>query len=191
LQMSKVSDKNLKNDLSPLFIDKNFINNWLSNWRESYFRLLEEYKMYTVIELKQIEIGYDPVDIFSFFVRYQTEENKLVKIHYLLANDGWIDFSEGDLRIKIDPKIGDKIVFDNAAWTIKLASQKTQEKLKQYAMLFHQKTENYLKKTNRIMVGDHIVTKIIRMSADNLNPNEQIVCNKSALLSCELDDLLN
>ncbi len=41
------------------------------------------------------------------------------------------------------------------------------------------------------MVGDRIVTKIIRMSAGNFNPNEQIVLNKSALLSCELDDLLN
>lgn len=147
--------------------------------------------MYTVIEFKQIEICYDPLaDVFSFFVRYQTEENKLVKIHCLLADDGWIDFSEGDLRIKIDPKIGDKIIFDNTTWTMKLASQKTQERLKQYAMLFHQKTENYLKKTNRIMVGDRIVTKIIRMTADNFNPNEQIVLNKSALLSCELDDLL-
>ena len=191
LQMNKVSDKNLKNDLSPLFVDKNFINNWLSNWRESYLNLLDEYKMYTVIELKQIEICHSgSSDIYSFFVRYQTEENKLVKIHYLLADDGWIDFSEGDLRIKIDPKIDGKIVFDDTSWGIKSATQKKQEKLKQYAMLFSRKTDNYLKKTNRIMVGDRISTKIIRMTAGNLNPNEQIVLNKSTLLSCELDDLL-
>lgn len=190
VQMNKVNDKNLKDDLAPLFVDKTFIANWLSNWHESYFKLLEEYKMYTATELKQVEICYGPSDIFSFFVRYQTEENKLVRIHYLLANDSRIDFDEGDLRIKIDPKIGDKIVFDNTSWEIKSATQKKQEKLKQYAMLFYQKTENYLKKTNRIMVGDRIVTKIIRMDATNLNLNEQIALNRSNLLSCELDDLL-
>ncbi|MFH1533351.1 MAG: hypothetical protein ABID64_00255, partial [Nitrospirota bacterium] len=62
--------------------------------------------------------------------------------------------------------------------------------LMQYAELFYQKTENYLKKTNRIMLGDAITTKLIRMTADNLNPKEQIFLNKSTLLSCELDDLL-
>ena len=40
------------------------------------------------------------------------------------------------------------------------------------------------------MFGDNIITKIIRMTADNLNTKEQILLNKSALISCELDDLL-
>jgi hypothetical protein len=40
------------------------------------------------------------------------------------------------------------------------------------------------------MLGDKIVTKLIRMTADNLNQKEQIVLNKSALMSSELDDLL-
>ncbi len=31
---------------------------------------------------------------------------------------------------------------------------------------------------------------VSRLTADNLNQEEQIVLNKSALLSCELDDLL-
>ena len=38
--------------------------------------------------------------------------------------------------------------------------------------------------------SDAIITKVIRMTADNLNQKEQIVLNKSTLLSCELDDLL-
>jgi hypothetical protein len=40
------------------------------------------------------------------------------------------------------------------------------------------------------MIGEIINTKLIRMTADNLNQKEQIVLNKSALISCELDDLL-
>jgi len=63
-------------------------------------------------------------------------------------------------------------------------------KLKQYTTLFYEKTEAYFKKTKRIMFGDSIITKVVRMTADNLNYKEQIVLTKSALLSCELDDLL-
>ena len=48
----------------------------------------------------------------------------------------------------------------------------------------------YLIKTKRIMLGRSIDTKLIRMTADHLNQKEQIVLNKWALLSCELEDLL-
>ena len=40
------------------------------------------------------------------------------------------------------------------------------------------------------MLGDNITTKVIRMTADKLNQKEEILLNKSTLLSCELDDLL-
>src|SRR3989339_297490 len=53
LQMNKVNNKNLEQDLSPLFMDKTFIVNWLKNWRESYLRLLDEYKIRTVKELER------------------------------------------------------------------------------------------------------------------------------------------
>ncbi|MDP2586865.1 MAG: hypothetical protein Q8P32_03790, partial [Candidatus Komeilibacteria bacterium] len=102
-------------------------------------------------------------------------------------SDYWIDFKDGDLTIEIDKKIADKINFTSNGGSSKPASQ---EKLKQYATLFYQKTERYFKKTNQVMLGDSIITKIIRLTADKLNPKEQILLNKSTLLSCELDDLL-
>ena len=43
---------------------------------------------------------------------------------------------------------------------------------------------------NQVILGDGIVAKVIRMTADNLDQKEQIVLTKSALGSCELDDLL-
>ncbi len=55
---------------------------------------------------------------------------------------------------------------------------------------FSRKAEAYFKKTNRVVPGDAITTKLIRMTADNLNPEEQIVLNEPALFSCGLDDLL-
>ena len=88
---------------------------------------------------------------------------------------------------QLDKKIEGKINFSSNSGSSRPAPH---DKLKQYATLFYQKTESYFKKTNWIMFGDNIITKIIRMTADNLNTKEQILLNKSALISCELDDLL-
>lgn len=187
LKMNKVSDENLKLDLTPLFIDQSYIKNWLANWRESYLRMLDEYKINTVTSLERIVMRQDfHTDNFSFVYWYKTENGGLVRIVYTIS-DYWIQFRDGDLPIEVDKTLKDKIELTGDGWK---ARQTPQEKLGQYAALFFQKTEKYFKKTNRTMLGESIVTKIIRMTADNLNQKEQIILNKSALLSCELDDLL-
>lgn len=187
LKMNKVSDENLKLDLTPLFIDQSYIKNWLANWRESYLRMLDEYKINTVTSLERIVMRQDfHTDNFSFVYWYKTENGGLVRIVYTIS-DYWIQFRDGDLPIEVDKTLKDKIELTGDGWK---SRQTPQEKLGQYAALFFQKTEKYFKKTNRTMIGESIVTKIIRMTADNLNQKEQIVLNKSALLSCELDDLL-
>src|SRR3989344_806355 len=185
LQMNKVNDDNLKQDLSPLFVNRMFIENWLKNWLESYLRLLDDYKIRTVTELEVVEIHQDfRTDNFYFHYLYKTEEKGLVRITYSIS-DYWVD--DVDLDTKVDKEIEEKIKLTSNGRSSKPAPS---DKLKQYAALFHQKTEKYFKKTNRIMLGNGIITKVIRMTADNLNQKEQIVLNKSALLSCELDDLL-
>ncbi len=187
LQINKVSDENLKNDLSPLFVDPTFIANWLRNWRESYLSLLDEYKIRTITELERVVVHQDFLENnFSFSYWYKTEDGGSVKIVYRIS-DYWMDFRDGDLFIDIDKKIEDKIEFNSNGWSSRPTPQ---DKLKQYVTLFFQKTEKYFKKTNYVILGDAIITKVIRMTADKLNQKEQIMLNKSALLSCELDDLL-
>ncbi len=187
IQMNKASDDNLKQDLLPLFINRTFIENWLKNWRESYLGLLGDYKIRTVTELESISIYQDfATDIFYFIYKYKTEEDKIVRIVYSLS-DYWIDFKDGDLPIKSDPKLEDKIEFGGNGVSSHPAPQ---DKLKLYATLFYQKTEKYFKKMNKIILGDGIATKVIRMTATNLNQKEEMVLNKSTLLSSELDDLL-
>ena len=166
LQMNKVNDKNLEQDLEPLFVDKTYIKNWLKNWRESYLRLLDEYKIRTVTKLANIEVHPDSLrDTYHFMYRYETKEDDIVSVVYKIS-DHWIDLPSGDLSIEAENRI------------------------EKYKKLFLEKTEKYFKKTNGVMLGDAIITKVIRMTADNLNQKEQVVLNKSALLSCELDDLL-
>lgn len=182
IQMNKVNDNNLKQDLTPLFVDQAFIEGWLKNWRESYLRLLDEYQINTVSTLKSIRIHQDfNTDNYSFMFRYISKEGGTVSVVYTIS-DYWIDFREGDLPIGIDDRIIPLIEGD--------MTDKLGDKIKRYATLFYEKTEAYFKKTNRIMLGDSITAKVIRMTAANLNQKEQIVLNKSALLSCELDDLL-
>jgi len=188
IKMNAVSNANLKQDLLPLFLNRGYIENWLTNWRESYLRLFEAYKICTVTVLESVQVHqHFDTDNFSFIFTYNTkEEGKSCRIRYGIS-EYWIEFREGNLTIKIDENINKiiKITRDGIS-----TQSLPEDKLKQYATLFYQKTENYLNKAKRIMLGRSIDTKLIRMTANNLNQKEQIVLNKSALLSCDLEDLL-
>jgi hypothetical protein len=109
-----------------------------------------------------------------------------VRIVYTLS-DYWIELPAGELKVSTSKELRDKITFSKNGSS---SSPDPQDKLIEYANLFYQKTERYLKKMNHVILGDGIVTKTIRMTASNLNQKEQIVLTKSALISCELDDLL-
>lgn len=181
------TDANIKQDLTPLFADQTYIQNWLINWRATYMRLHDEYKIYTVTDLEEVSVFQDfHSDIFSFIYSYKTEDENSAKIVYQLS-DYWIIFKDVDVEIEVSNKIKKLCKFNSNGWT---STPPPEEKLIRYAELFYKKTENYLKKTNRIMIGNAITTKLIRMTADKLDQKEQILLNKSALLSCELDDLL-
>lgn len=181
LKMNKVSDENLKQDLTPLFIDQSYIKNWLANWRESYLRMLDEYKINTVTALRGILVKEDfSTDNFSFTYTYDTLEKDIVKVVYTVTYE-WIKFQK-----PLGADIGDDLM-----GLVRVESRtELNDQIKQFLALFLRKNTAYFEKVNNIMLGDAIITKVIRTTADNLNQKEQIVLNKSALLSCELDDLL-
>lgn len=181
LQINKVSDENLKQNLVPLFVDKNYIRNWLKNWRESYLRLLDDYKIHTVTALQGILIKEDfSTDNFSFTYMYDTLEKDIIKVAYTVTYE-WIKFQKS---LGMDTR-------EDLMRLVRVESRtELNDQIKQFMALFFTKNASYFKKVNNIMLGDGIATKVIRMTADNLNQKEQIVLNKSALLSCELDDLL-
>src|SRR3989339_1739819 len=86
IQINKVSDKNLEQDLEPLFLDKNYIRNWLKNWRESYLCLLEEYKIRTIAKFDRVRIHHDvrigSGDNYFFEYWYYGEDDELVRVTY-------------------------------------------------------------------------------------------------------------
>jgi len=182
LQMGKVKDENLQQDLFPLFLDQSLIQNWISQWRESYIQLVESYKIQTITKLREVRVHEDrTAGIYSFTYAYDTEEEKVVMIRFAMS-DYWMKDREGVIPTPIDNGIIPLIKTPTG--------KEPSDKLKKYASLFFQKVERYLRKTNRVVLGNGITTKIIRMTADKLNIQEQILLNRSALLSCELEDLL-
>lgn len=181
IAMNKVSDINLRQDLMPLFMEYDFIAHWLQQWRAHYMRLLEAYRILTVTKLRAIVIRQErSTDNYFFHYIYDTEEGRTVQLVYALS-DYWIIDREGELPTKINHRV---IGLVSGDWRDRLNNR-----LKQYVTLFHGKMEIYLKKTKHVVIGDKITTKLIRMTADHLNQNTQIMLNRSALLSSEFDDL--
>jgi hypothetical protein len=177
LQMNKVSDENLKNDLVPLFINRSQIEDWLKNWRESYTSYLENYKIRTIKKLERVVVNNDILtDVFHFDYWFKTTDEKSVRFIFSISYK-WIDDREGILTIPIDNDIRQLAEFISSGVKRNEASK---ERQLQYATMFRNKIDDYLKKTKGVILGDAIATKFIEMSA----------FNKLLLLSGELDDLL-
>lgn len=186
LKMNKVSNENLRQDLSPLFRDQNYIGNWIDSWHESYLRLVKTYDIRTIVGLREIIVHEELMKgVFLFKYVYDTEDGGSAFIVYAVS-DYWI-YREGELSIEIDELVNRVTQFSRDGVSSRHAPR---EKLKQYATLFYGKNTEYFKKTNKIILGDVIQTKFIRMTTDKLNQKEQIVPSRSALISCELEDLL-
>ena len=192
IKMNEVTDENLRQDLLPFFLNRTYIENWIKNWRESYRQLLNDYKIRTVTELEGIDVRQDlNTDNYFFIYQYRTtEEGKSVRVKYAIS-EYWVEDVRDLPEIGIDAELIKKIEFpdDSLKWSSR-PDDPQDRVIKKYATLFYQKIEKYLEKTNRVVLGRNINTKMIRMSAEHLNQKEEILLNKSALISCELEDLL-
>ena len=190
IKMNAVSDANLKQDLLPLFVNRTYIEDWLTNWRESYLRLVDAYEICTVNTLESVQV-YQSFnnDNFSFTFTYNTKEGKTCWIRHEMV-EYWIEDCERDFPpTKVNENISRIIQFKSDGGSIRSSYH---DRLKRYVTLFYQKNEKYLKKINRIMLSKNrsITTKLIRSTTEHLKQKEEIVLNKSTLLSCELEDLL-
>jgi predicted nucleotidyltransferase component of viral defense system len=185
LRMNKVNDTNLRQDLTPLFMDRLFIENWLKNWRESYMRLLDTYKIHTVTSLAGVAIRINPLsDTLSFNYQYNTGDDKTVRFIFRVSGE-FVD--DVELPATATAEINDLIDWGDIAPNDKHSRRNN---LLKYINVFYPKIENYLDKTNRVLCVSVVETKLIRQTAVNLNLRDQILLNKSSLLSCELTDLM-
>ncbi|MBM3261410.1 nucleotidyl transferase AbiEii/AbiGii toxin family protein [Candidatus Kaiserbacteria bacterium] len=187
VKMNNVSDENLKNDLSPLFLDARYVTHWLTNWRDTFCRLRDAYKIRTVSKFDTVRVFEDfRTDVFSFIFEYSTKEGDHVRIICNLS-EHWFLFKDIEVSFTINNTVSDHIEFSANGMRSHPTSEK---KKKEYASLFYEKIEGYLKKVNYELVGDTLTTKLIRVTANNLNQKEQMVLRKEDLINCEFEDLL-
>ena len=186
-KMNHVSDENLKNDLTPLFLDPRYVSNWLTSWRDTFFRLRDMYKIRTVSKFERVRVFEDfRTDVSSFIFEYSTKEGDHVRIICNLS-EYWFLYKDIEVSFAVNHIVSDHIEFSANGVSSHPTSEKKQ---KEYASLFYDKIEAYLKKVNHEIVGDTPTTKLIRVTADSLNQKEQIVLRKEALISCDFEDLL-
>lgn len=182
LQMNKVNDKNLRQDLLPLFVDGTYVKHWIAQWRAVYLSLVGKYNIRTITGLREIFLhGKGSRDKYTFSFYYDTEEGEMVEIVYNIS-DYWFRFKDGEVAIDIDEKVAALLTVQNVA--------DRDDRIKKYATLFYKKNTAYLKKSGGVLLGNGMRTKLIRLTADHLNHNEEIFLDRSTLLSCELEDLL-
>lgn len=187
VKMNNVSEENLKNDLTPLFLDPRYVTNWLTNWRDTFFQLRDAYKIRTVSKYERVEVFEDfRTDVFSFIFEYSTRESDHVRIICNLS-EYWFLFKDIEVSFPINNIVSDTIKFSASGVSSNPTSKKKQT---EYASLFYEKIEAYLKKINYELVGDTLTTKLIRVTADKLNQKEQIVLRKEDLIRCDFEDLL-
>src|SRR3989344_4633508 len=187
VKMNNVSDENLKNDITPLFLDSRYVAHWLKSWRDTFFQLRDAYKIRTVSKFENVRVFEDfRTDVFSFIFEYSTKEGGRVRIICNLS-EYWFLFKDIEVSSTINNTVSDNIEFSANGSSSRQTSEKKQ---KEYASLFYKKIEAYLKKINHELVGDMLTTKLIRVTADNLNQKEQIVLRKEDLIRCDFDDLL-
>ena len=187
VKMNNVSEKNLKDDLTPLFLNTRYVTNWITNWRETFFQLRDKYKIRTASKFERVRVFEDfRTDIFSFIFEYSTKEDDHVRIICNLS-EYWFLFKDIEVSFPINNVVSDHIEFSANGSSSRPTSEKKQ---KEYASLFYEKIEAYLKKINYEIVGDTLTTKLIRVTADNLNQKEEIILRKEDLIRCDFDDLL-
>lgn len=187
VKMNNVSEENLKNDITPLFPDSRYVASWLKGWRDTFFQLRDTYKIRTVSKFERVRVFEDfRTDVFSFIFEYSTKEDDSVRIICNLS-EYWFLFKDIEVSFTINNTVSDHIEFSANGSSSRPTSEKKQ---KEYASLFYEKIEAYLKKINYELVGDTLTTKLIRVTADNLNQKEQIILRKEDLIRCDFDDLL-
>src|SRR3989338_577406 len=187
VKMNNVSDENLKNDITPLFLDSRYVTNWLKSWRDTFFQLRDVYKIRTVSKFENVRVFEDfRTDVFSFIFEYSTKEGDRVRIICNLS-EYWFLFKDIEVSYTINNTVSDHIELSANGVSSRPTSKKKQT---EYASLFYEKIEAYLKKINYELVGDTLSTKLIRVTADNLNQKEQIVLRKEDLTEGDFDDWL-
>lgn len=185
VRAEKIEDKAFLMDLSQLFFDKNELESWMSNWRSSFMLLLDFYKVFKVGELESIYLYIDfNSENRSIIYHFSSLESETKVVNFkVLISENWFIFHNLQAKDNHNVKeIEDKIS--------KNAKRKLTNIDYNYIGLFYQKIQDYIKRTNNVVYQRDFVTKLIRVSADNIDPIKQICLDPRLLEKIQFEELL-
>jgi len=152
----------LKKDLEPLFVSKNFVDNFVSNFRDEFQSLKDEkYTARKVKELIKISVNIDfHTDIYFIRFDFACEDNTRIIFLFKLS-DYFMTYSES--KDSYDKDIDFRVSLDN------------EKVVRKYVTLFLNKIEDYLTRHNNEVYFNRWESKFIRTTDTNFNPEKEII----------------
>lgn len=187
--VGNLDDKSFARDLSRFFYNPLEYEDWHRNWRERFQMLRNSYEIYKVKainnkpDLLEVKVMTDfSSDNIYFHFYFSTEEPREGKVKFTCSlSEYWYIFA--DIRIPAGHR---KKEIEHL---IK-SDRKLVELDYEYAGLFYEKIEDYLKRNDYILLQPELRTKLIRATADKLNVKTQILLDHRLLLKEKFENLL-
>jgi len=182
LKIPNLKDSLFEEDLAQFFFDRSDFDSWFSNWRQKFITLMDAYKIYRVKDLMRISFKID-FSTENRTIQYLFSTDNVNEYIYFAINisDYWFEWN--DLKIpsghrinEIEPKV-------------ETASGSIFEIDYEYIGLFYSKIKDFITRNNGVLFRNHLTTKLIRATADKLDPERQVYLNRRLLEKVQLEEL--
>lgn len=170
-------------DLAQFFFDRTDFDNWLSNWKTKFETVINNYKIYKVKALEKIHLSTE----FSSGNRtmdyvFHTDQKNIQIVFTAKLSNYWFFYK--DLQIESGHRIGE---IDKK---IESATRLTELDY-EYIGLFYKKILDFQSRNKNVLLNDQFIqTKLIRPTADNLQPQSQVYLDKKILENIQFEELV-
>ncbi len=187
--VGNLDDKSFTYDLSRFFYNPSEYEDWHRNWRERFRMLRNSYEIYKVkknnnkpdlFEIRAMTDFSNDNTYFHFYFSIEEPLNRRVKFTCGLS-EYWYIFT--NFRIPVGHRKKEIETFIKS-------DRKLSELDYEYAGLFYEKIEDYLKRNDYILLQPELRTKLIRATADNLDVKTQILLDRRLLSKARFENLL-
>lgn len=187
--VGNLDDKSFARDLSRFFYNPLEFEDWHRNWKERFRMLKNSYEIYKVKknkdkpELLEVKVMTNESTESTFFHFYfSTEEPMNRRVEFTCGlSEYWYIFADFKIPTGNRKKEIEKFIKSNG---------KLSELDYEYAGLFYEKIKDYLKRNDYILLQPELRTKLIRVTADNLDIKTEILLDRRLLLGERFENLL-
>lgn len=182
-RVANLSDDLFEVDLAQFFYDRTEYLAWFSGWRQRFIYLMDQYELYEVESLEKILFKVDFTSEVRYIHYHYLVKSKKKRVHFIVQISAyWFE----DRNLMIDSRHQNKDLLD----LIEHSERRLTETDQAYIGVFYQKIEKYLAQCQHVVEQSELTTKVIRATADELNPTKQIYLDRRLLEKIEWQALL-